>query len=175
MVGEVLVFESEAFSLVPPTDRKGVRYDLPLGDDIADYLKSRIQDTGSEWSIMDPVREDFGSVLLLSREKATFTVTVSWQGDRNWALVFGQMHGCIGWLLRRKPDAETLSEIMSLVERHVFAEPGRFRNARWIGAGEFGGLASAFVIPLDGEDGDASRYEVWRSNRLDENEERPGK
>jgi len=147
MVGDVLVFESDAFSLEPTPNEHGGTYDLPLGDDIAEFLKSRIENENCDWELMDPVQEDYGAVLLLSRGKATFRVTVSWQGDRAWALVFGQMHGCIGWLFNRKPDAETLNEIKFLVERIVLAEPGRFQNARWIGEDDFDGLASAFVIP----------------------------
>ena len=149
VVGDVLVFESAEFSVEPPTDERGVQYDMPLGDDVASYLRSRLGEVTTDWEFGDPVREDFGSVLLISRGKRAFTVTVSWQGDYAWALVFGQMRGCIGWLFSQRPEAEPLRQIKILVQDVVFGEPSRFMNARWIRSEEFPGLASAAVIPKE--------------------------
>lgn len=146
MVKDVLTFDSDAFSLEPPLDERGRRYDLPIGDDIAAYLKDRLDVKGTVWKVGDVVEEDFGSVLMLRRDKETFDVTVSWQGGKSWALVFGQLRGCIGWLFDRKPAAKAIQEAKLLVNGVVSAEPERFRNAMWIGNDDFPGIASAFVV-----------------------------
>jgi hypothetical protein len=148
-VKDVLVFNSEAFSIEPTAEPDGTRYDLPLGDDIAAYLKGALEASGTTWDIDDPVREDFGAVLLLSRDKAAFTITVSWQGGYDWALVFDRRRGCLGWLVSSKPDPVRLAEVKAALHRVVFNDSTSFRNARWIPHAEFAGGASAFVIPKD--------------------------
>lgn len=147
MVKDVLIFESDAFSAEPPLSERGLRYDLPLGDDIAACLKERLESRGVAWKIHDPVQEDFGAVLILERGKEVFTITMSWQGDKAWAMVFGQMRGCLGWLLSRKPAVQTLQEIKLLVDDVVRGDAERFRDPKWIIEGEFPGVASTFVIP----------------------------
>jgi hypothetical protein len=147
MVKDVLIFESEVFSFEPPLSERGLPYDLPLGDDIAAFLKQRLETQGVAWKIDDPVREDFGIVLMLERGKDVFTVTVSWQGEHSWALVFSQMRGCLGWLFNTKSAAEPLREIKLLVNDVVFGEIERFRNPRWIAEDEFPGVSQNFVIP----------------------------
>ena len=147
MLSDVLTFTSEAFSLEPPVSERGLRYDLPLGDDIAAYLKEQLECKRVDWELSGPFREDYGAVLMLDRAKKVFTVTVSWQGGNSWALVFGQSHGCIGWLFRRKSDAQSLNEIKGLVDQVVTNEPLRFQTPRWIADADFYGLASHFVIP----------------------------
>jgi hypothetical protein len=146
-VKDVLVFESEVFSIEPTTEPNGRRYDLPLGDDIATYLKGALEAAGATWIPEEPVREDFGAVLFLSRNKATYTVTVSWQGGYMWALVFDRSRGCIGWLLSTKPDPVRLAEVKAAVADVVLNDAVRFRSARWISQEEFPGIASTFVIP----------------------------
>jgi hypothetical protein len=101
-IKDVLVFDSEAFSIEPTTEPNGIRYDLPLGDDIAAYLKEALEAGGRKWQIDEPVREDYGAVLVLSRDKAAFTITVSWQGGYMWALVFDRRRGFLGWLFSSK-------------------------------------------------------------------------
>jgi hypothetical protein len=61
-IKDVLVFDSEAFSIEPTTEPNGIRYDLPLGDDIAAYLKEALEAGGRKWQIDEPVREDYGAV-----------------------------------------------------------------------------------------------------------------
>lgn len=131
MVKDVLIFESAAFSVEPPLSERGRRYDLPLGDDIAAYLKERLESKGVTWKIDDPVKEDFGAVLMLERGNEVFTVTMSWQGDKSWLMVFGQMRGCLGWFFNRKPAAEPLRQIKLLVNDVVFEDMERFRNPMW--------------------------------------------
>ncbi len=121
MVKDVLIFDSDAFSIEPPLDERGLQYDLPLGDDIADCLKERLDGTGMAWTINEPVNEDYGTVLMLERGKEVFTITISWQGDKSWAMVFGQMRGCLGWLFNGKPATEPLREIRLLVN-DIFSE-----------------------------------------------------
>ena len=147
MIKDVLVFESDAFALEPPVDESGVKYDLPLGDDIAAYLKDCVDKQGADWQILSPVREDFGAVLMLQRGKKVMTVTFSWQGGNSWGIIFGQSRGCIGWLLNTAPDATALRELKELVDRVVFADPQRFTKPMWISNEDFPGLCSAFVIP----------------------------
>ena len=150
MVKDVLLFQSDAFSLEPPRSERGLRYDLPLGDDICAFLKARLESKKVAWVIDDPVQEDFGAVLLLYRGKDVFTITTSWQGDKGWALVFGQMRGCLGWLFHWKPNAQArkaIEEIKLLVGEVVLTDSERFKNPTWIREGEFPGVAQNFVIP----------------------------
>jgi hypothetical protein len=128
MVNDVLIFESDTFSVEPPLSERGLRYDLPLGDDIAAHLKERLARKGVVWRIDDPVKEDFGAVLMLERGKEVFTITMSWQGDKSWAMVFGQMRGCLGWFFNRKPAVEPLREIKLMVNDVVFGDAENFRN-----------------------------------------------
>ena len=96
------------------------------------------------------MREDLGSVLLLYRRKDVLTITTSWQGDSESALVIGQMRGCLGWLFDRKPDAQALlviEEIKLLVDDVVLSDTERFKNPTWITEVEFPGVAQNFVIP----------------------------
>jgi len=150
MVKDVLVFQSDAFSLEPPLSERGIRYDLPLGDDIAACLKERLESMGVVWKLHDPVREDYGAVLMLDREKDVFTITTTWQGGNSWALVFSQLRGCFGWFLNRKPKAQAqqaIEEIKALVNEVVLADAERFQNPSWIADDDFPGVAQNFVIP----------------------------
>jgi len=147
MVKDVLVFDSDAFSVEPSLDDRGRRYDLPLGDDIAAYLIERLEAGRTAWKIDGPVKEDYGAVIMLGRGKEVVTITVSWQGGTSWALVFDQMRGCLGWFFNRKPAAAPLREVKLMVHDLVVGDAGRFANAKWIADSEFPGLASSFAIP----------------------------
>ena len=150
MVKDVLLFQSNAFSLEPPLSECGIRYDLPLGDDICAFLKERLDNKKVAWEIADPVQEDFGAVLLLYRGREVFTITTSWQGDSAWALLFGQMRGYLGWLFGRKPNAQArqaIENIKMLVNEVVLTDCDQFKNPIWIADGEFPGVAQNFVIP----------------------------
>ena len=150
MVKNILLFQSDVFSLEPPLNDAGVQHDLPLGDDICAFLKAGIESKQVAWTIRDPVREDFGSVLRLYRGKDVLNITTSWQGDSEWALVIGQMRGCLGWLFDRKPDEQALKvmeEIRHLVDEVVSTDADRFKNPTWITDEEFPGVAQKFVIP----------------------------
>jgi hypothetical protein len=149
-VKDVLVFQSDAFSLEPPLSERGLRYDLPLGDDIAAYVKERLESKNVAWKLDDPVQEDYGAVLLLYRGKNVFSITTSWQGENAWALVFGQMRGCLGWFFDWKPNAQArqaIEEIKLLVSEVVVSDSERFQNPTWIADDEFPGVAQNFVIP----------------------------
>ena len=150
MARNILLFQSDAFSLKPPLNEAGVPYDRPLGDDICSFLKAGLESKQVAWTISDPSQEDFGAVLRLHHGKDVFTVTTSWQGDNEWALVIGQMRGCLGWLFDRKPDEQALKvmeEIRHLVDEVVSTDADRFKNPTWITDEEFPGVAQKFVIP----------------------------
>ncbi len=150
MVKDVLVFESDSFSLDAPLSERGVPYDLPLGDDICTRLKEQLESRNVAWTIDDPVQEDYGAMLLLCRGRIVFTITTSWQGDNAWALVFGQMRGCLGWFFDWKPNAQArqaIKEIKLLVDEIVKSDAKRFQNATWIADHDFPGIAQNYLIP----------------------------
>jgi hypothetical protein len=147
MIKDVLMFTSDAFSLEAPVDEgTGRRYDLPVGDDIAAYLKERLKGNPG-WRKLGIVCEDYGAVLMLWRGKQVFTITVSWQGEDSWGLVFGELRGCFGWLFERKSDANVVMEMKTAVDQIVAGDPARFRTPTWVTNAAFPGIASAFVIP----------------------------
>src|SRR5688572_24373140 len=109
-MGDVLIFESDAFSLEAPVDERGVQYDLPLGDDIAAHFKMRFESQGTRWEILEPVKEDYGSVLLLLDGEKTFNITVCWIALKDkecWAVQFGQSRGCLGLFWKFRDDIHT--------------------------------------------------------------------
>lgn len=141
MVDDVLIFHSDRFSLDPPINDRGVRYDMPLGNDLAAELKSGINSRTVQWWIDDPVREDFGTVLMLRREKVAIDMTIVWgpilNRDDYWIVQFHQSHGCLGLFLPRKDDLSAITEIKQLVDSVVAADSSVYRNVRWIDAAEF--------------------------------------
>jgi hypothetical protein len=147
IVKDVLVFNSDAFSLEPSIDEEGLQYDLPVGDDIARYLKERLKAVATNWDISNPVWEHFGAVLNLRQDRKVFTLVCSWQGDNAWAVVFGEMHGCLGWLLNRKRNQAPLVELKVLVGQIVVADADRFQNVRWIAEDEFPGVGAHWIKP----------------------------
>lgn len=150
MFNQVLLFQSDVFSLEPPLREGGLPYDLPLGDDICAFLKARLESNEVAWSIGDPVHEDFGAVLMLERGKEVFTMTTSWQGENEWALVIGERRGCLGMLFNRKPNTEArmaIDEIKRLVNEIVLTDSERFKNPTWITEEEFPGVGQNFQIP----------------------------
>lgn len=150
MVKDILLFQSDAFSLEPPRNERGVQYDLPLGDDIGEYLKKCMTEKSVAWNVVGPVREDFGALLLLDRDSDALCITTSWQGGDAWALVFTERRGCLGWLLGWQPNKKTLEalrEVKLLVDEVVHSDSVRFRNPVWIDDHEFPGVAQNFMIP----------------------------
>jgi hypothetical protein len=141
---DVLIFESDAFSLEPSIDERGVASDLPLGDDLAAFLRRELQSMKAPWPIAEPVLEDFGSVLGIDAGNRRFTVTVTWivgPGNNSWALQFAQSHGCLGMFMKRRTDLKTLDSIKTMASQVVLAHPEKLRNARWLADAEFSGLA----------------------------------
>jgi hypothetical protein len=140
MIDDVLVFRSTCFSLDAPVEND-VQYDVPLGDDFATLLKSQLGSKRARWEVLDPVREDFGSVILLRDKKKTFVITITWAPifDREdyWAVQFHQSHGCLGLILRPKDDLESVREIKECVNSIIASDDNTFRDARWISDGEF--------------------------------------
>ncbi len=76
MLNDVLIFHSDRFSSDPPVDDRGLRYDMPFGDDVAVALKSGIESRSEQWRIDDPVREDFGTMLVLHRDHVVINMTI---------------------------------------------------------------------------------------------------
>lgn len=141
MVDDVLIFHSQRFSLDPPLNDRGIRYDLPLGDDLAAELKSGIKSRVDDWSLDDPVREDFGTVLMLRRDKVTINITVIWgpilDRDDYWIVQFHQSHGCLGLFLPRRDDEAAITEVKQLVNSVVTEDSGVYRDVCWIDDAEF--------------------------------------
>ncbi|WP_373651138.1 hypothetical protein [Schlesneria sp. DSM 10557] len=108
---------------------------MPLGEDLCHHLKAGLESRTTAWNIIGAVEEDSGAVLKLCRGNDVFTVTTSWQGENEWALVLAQPLGCIGWLLDRLPDTQAqkaIREIKILINKIVLADPERFTNVTWI-------------------------------------------
>jgi hypothetical protein len=134
-LGDVIVCQSDAFSLDPPVEN-GVTYDLPLGDDLAAALASEIVQRGEGWDVGEPIREDYGTVLLCRFDTQTYCVTVQWVpirgGDNFWAISFHHARGFWGVLLRRPVNYEQLAHLKSVVFQIVQASPSRFVRPEWL-------------------------------------------
>jgi hypothetical protein len=143
-VKDVLLLKSDRFSFECPVEN-GIQYDCPLGDDLAAFMKTAIERRDPTWQVLDPIREDFGSVLLLYRGKKCFNITITWfpLGDRTtgyedvWFLQFSESHGCLGVVFRLGDDEVALTDLRRLVAEIVVAETAVFRSASWLAEREF--------------------------------------
>lgn len=139
---DVMIFESDRFSLDPPVEN-GIPYDLPLGDDVAAFLAAGMRATFNDVCTAEPIREDWGTVLFVSVAGESYEVDVHWAPsgggpDNMWAIQFTRRHGCLLSLFgRRRPAHETASRIMNCVGAVVQSDPQIFRNVRWLTDDEF--------------------------------------
>lgn len=132
---DMLLLRSNDFSFEPTETPLGLA-DLPLGNDLAEYLKLGMERADGSWRVLDPCLEDFGSVLLCYRGDLVFDVTISWlsritveAGEEDvWLVQFGQSHGC--WSLFRKPpdDEATLRDLRELVHDVAASRPDVFHS-----------------------------------------------
>jgi len=84
---DVLIFESDAISIEPSVNEQGIRSNLPLGDDLATFLRRELNAMGTPRTIGEPVLEDFGSVLLLDQGRKHFAITITrivGPNERHW-------------------------------------------------------------------------------------------
>lgn len=143
---DVLIFESEAFSIEPPLNEKGISYDLPLGDDLAAFLRQELVAMNAPWSIDEPVLEDFGSVLLLDQDRKHFTITITWivgPNQRHWAIQFHQSHGCLGLFVKRRTDLKAMEQIKAMTDQVIFGRTDKFQSPKWLPDSEFTGIWSS--------------------------------
>lgn len=140
MIGDILLLESAAFSIEPSRFENGQLSDCPLGEGIAALIKSKLSGQEGKWAFNRIVLEDFGSVLMLSRESKLFSLTTCWmptdKTENSWVIQFSQHHGCLRQLFRPKDDLDLLRELREDTQRVLHAEAST-KNLKWISEIEY--------------------------------------
>jgi hypothetical protein len=129
-------FRSDAFSL-EPTPEGDRFYDLPLGDDLAAWLREQLLRIRPDVTIEDPVREDWGTVLLSWIGGVEYRVNVQWLPaappvDDMWGISFDRPSGCLAALLGRRSRPEESQPIREIVARVLADEPAVCRDVQWV-------------------------------------------
>ena len=139
-MSDAVLFRSDAFSLEPTPEGDKV-YDLPLGDDLAAFLRERLLHLRPGLWIDQPIREDWGTVLWVKEGTLQYYINVQWVPDagmdNRWGISFSQPQGCLGVLLGRRSRPEDCLAMQSLVAQVVSSEPGTFRGAEWLSQAEY--------------------------------------
>ncbi len=144
MIKDVLLLRSDRFSFDPPVVN-GVSYDCPLGDDLLEHLRQRIDSAAAPWHLEGPYRDDCWSSLSAEQGETHIWITVTWYPlvspdggeDDVWHVQFGQAHGCLGVLWRRSDDADAVAAVRRLVHDAVTAESDVFTHVEWLSEAEF--------------------------------------
>jgi hypothetical protein len=136
---DVLTFRSTHFSLENPIDERGVQFDVPLGDDIAQYVSDAMTARFPAWSFRPSVREDFGTILDCLRDDACICLIVTWfprdDFDDHWAIQFQQSRGILSFLRKRRPDlVDTLVSDLGII---VDDATDVFTDVAWLTEAEF--------------------------------------
>jgi len=136
--GDAVSFRSSSFSLELPKDpSSGRSYDLPLGDDLAAYLRAQMLEREPSLSIDGPILEDWGSVLLVCDRDVVYVLSIHWvpwkrDDDDRWGIQFHKRRGCLAALLGPKPSAAGCAPVQALVQKVLTADTARFREVEWL-------------------------------------------
>jgi hypothetical protein len=140
-MNDAVIFRSAKFSLIPPLSERGVPYDLPLGDDVAEFLLHGTCSTHPEIQHSPVTREDFGSVVDLMLEGRTYTLTITWIADRDhedrWGIQFSRPVGFWGFLLGRRSRPEDCRDAQNLIADVLRKNPEVFTDVEWLSQEQF--------------------------------------
>jgi hypothetical protein len=140
-MNDAVIFRSDKFSLEPPLSERGVRYDLPLGDDLAEFVVGGIRSTHPAVQFSPVVREDFGSVVDVTLDGRTYYLTVTWIADceheDRWAIQFSHPVGFWGSLFGRRPHSESCRDAQKIVAELLRKHPDVFRDVEWLSQDQF--------------------------------------
>ena len=140
-MNDAVIFRSEKFSLEPPLSERGVRYDLPLGDDLAEFVVGGIRSTHPAVQFSPVVREDFGSVVDVTLDDRTYYLTVTWIADREhqdrWGIQFSHPVGFLGSLFGRRARPESCRAAQNLVAESLRRHPDVFTDVEWLSQEQF--------------------------------------
>ena len=138
----IAMFQSDTFSLKPHVNERGVSSDLPLGNDMAAFLKMQLASVFPFLQIDDPILEDWGAILLIKDGDATYDISINWTPiahhlDNNWAIQFDKPIGCLAALFGRKSSPEDSNPMIERVRQILEANPNMFKNVVWLSDAEF--------------------------------------
>ena len=140
-MNDAVLFRSAKFSLEPPRTENGVCYDLPLGDDLAEFVIDSIRSTHRAVDHSPVVREDFGSVVDLTLDGRIYYLTVTWIADSKhedrWGIQFSHPVGFWGFLLGRRSRPEACRAVQNLVAESLRQHPDVFRDVEWLSQEQF--------------------------------------
>ena len=140
-INDAVIFRSTKFSVEPPLSEQGVAYDLPLGDDLAEFLVGSIHSAHPAIQHSPVVREDFGSVVDVKLDGRTYYLTVTWIADREhedrWAIQFSQPIGFLGFIFARKSHPESCGDAQNLVAEVLCRHPDVFTEIEWLSQEQF--------------------------------------
>ena len=140
-MNDAVIFRSAKFLLEPPLSERGLQHDLPLGDDLTEFVVGSICSTHPAIQHSPVVREDFGSVADLTLEGRTYYLTVTWIADREhedrWGIQFSHPVGFWGFLLGRRSRAESCRAAQNLVAESLRRHPDVFTHVEWLSQEQF--------------------------------------
>jgi hypothetical protein len=140
-MNDAVIFRSGKFSLEPPRSESGQSYDLPLGDDLSEFLIARMTASRPVAQFSPVTREDFGSVFDMTLDGRTYSLTVTWLADRDhedrWGIQFSHPVGLLGVVLGRRSRPEACRAAQNLVADVLSTHTDTFSDVEWLTQDEF--------------------------------------